>query len=174
MSDENVKPEVAEETAPVAPVEYQETPIEPKNPALKRISEKLKQAGLNFHPGKILAELDKEAERQFAEICKDHLKGQSIKAIIEIQGEVYGWMEAEDQRFAAFRAVNQEKALDNAGAAPVFTPIEGEKSDESVHASEPKLEDPLEPKEPLNLNSSHIPVETELPKNEGKKKGKKK
>jgi len=175
MQEENVKPE---ESTEAAPVEYQENPIEAKNPALKRLAEKIKLAGFNFHPGKILAELDKEAERQFAEICKDILKGQSVKAIQEIQGEVYGWMESEDARFAAFRAsqAGTVSPLENSdiGMTPVFTPIESEETVEAPKDGEikyPVIEDDA-PSESSQLNSSHIPVTEELPVS--KKKGKKK
>lgn len=183
MSEENVKPEVAEEPKKV---EYQELPIEAKNMALKRLAEKIKQAGFNFHPGKILAELDKEAERQFAEICKDILKGQSIKSIMEIQGEVYEWMNSEDERFAAFKRVNQEEAVEQAGALPVFSPVETETVEAPVDGEiqYPVIEDdaPVEKfkveyeakKAPSELNSSHIPVTEELPKSEKKSKGNKK
>lgn len=83
--------------------EFVEEPIVPKNQALANLIENIKRRGLNFHPGKVLKELDQEAERQFSEICESIFKGMNVDRLVAIQTEVYEWMKKEDDRYDVWK-----------------------------------------------------------------------
>ena len=88
--------------------EFLESPIEPKCPALKSFAAKIKEKGFNFHPGKVLEALNKEAERQYNEIFTECFQGSNIKTITSAQEETYAWMQSEDERYSKWQ---QEQKL---------------------------------------------------------------
>ena len=99
-----------------------ECPIEPKNDVLIGLVKAIKTRGFNFHPGEVLAEIDREAKRQFAELVAGSIKGVSLDNLIASRDEVFAWMNSEDVRFSAHKemilAAEQAK-LSEAEAEPV-------------------------------------------------------
>lgn len=92
--------------------EFVESPIEPKCPALKSFAARIKEKGFNFHPGKVLEALNKEAERQYNEIFSECFQGSNIKTITSAQEETYAWMQSEDARYSEWQQEQKLMAME--------------------------------------------------------------
>ena len=87
--------------------EFQEEQIEPKSPLIKNLVEKINTKGFRFHPGKICEHINKEVERQFAELCAEAFKGAAISKLEDAQHETFEWLQKEDARYSQWK---QDKA----------------------------------------------------------------
>lgn len=91
--------------------EFIESPIECKSVVLKNFNDKLLAKGFRFHPGKVCEHINKEVERQFAELCAQCFNGVSIDKLQGAQEETFSWLESEDVRYADWKKAKADHEL---------------------------------------------------------------